>query len=41
MKQLSNRLKRMVELENNKQPVRPVDCAQIILSFVNVFGGYA
>ena len=41
MKQVANRLKKYVEIENKRTPEKPVDVVQIALACSHVFGGYA
>lgn len=41
MKQIANRLKKMVEIENKRTPVKPVDIFMVIISILGVFGGFA
>ena len=41
MKQLANRLKKSVEIENKRTPSKPVDKFMFLISFGQVLGGIA
>lgn len=41
MKQLANRLKKLVEIENKRTPSKPVDKFMFMISFGQVLGGFA